>query len=162
MILRRVVLLIILVLSSLTVAVAQNSSVENLRSQLSDVQKKEEELQARVRQIEEDLRPENIERYFALNGSTRPEELREQRRRQLQLEKDRALAELDQLLTSRLRLQSAISEAEAAAFQPGGASLQVKHGPGEHHPAVRVLLIAGLIIIFFGGALALFTLLRKR
>jgi chromosome segregation ATPase len=114
---RRIALLIMMVLSSLTVAVAQNSSVENLRSQLSDVQKKEEELQARVRQIEEDLRPENIERYFALNGSTRPEELREQRRRQLENQRATVQAQLDQLAQSRVRLEASIATAEAAAYR---------------------------------------------
>lgn len=111
------VLLIILSLSSLTVAVAQNSSVESLRSQLSDVQKKEEELQARVRQIEEDMRPENIEKFFALNGSTRPEELREQRRRQLESQRATVQSQLDQLAQSRIRLETSLATAEAAAYR---------------------------------------------
>jgi peptidoglycan hydrolase CwlO-like protein len=115
--LRRVALLIILVLSSLTVAVAQNPSVESLRSQLSDVQKKEEELQARLRQIDEDMRPENIERFFALNGSTRPEELREQRRRQLENQRATVQTQLDQLAQSRVRLETSLATAEAAAYR---------------------------------------------
>lgn len=115
--LRRVALLIILVLSSVTVAVAQNSSVENLRSQLSDVQKKEEELQTRLRQIEEDMRPENIEKFFALNGSTRPEELREQRRRQLESQRTTVQTQLDQLSQSRIRLETSIATAEAAVYR---------------------------------------------
>src|SRR5256885_6675753 len=57
--------------------------VEELRAQLLDVQAKETELQARARQLDEDLKPENIERSLAGIGSTRPEELRESRRRQL-------------------------------------------------------------------------------
>lgn len=109
--------LIMLVLSSLTVVVAQSTSVEELRSQLSDVQKREEELQARVRRIDEDLKPENIEKVFALNGSTRPEELREQRRRQLESEKTNVRAQLDQLAQSRARLDTAIATAEAAAYR---------------------------------------------
>ena len=91
--------------------------VESLRAQLSDVQKREEELQTRMRQLDEDLRPENIERYFALNGSTRPEELREQRRRQLERQKAGVQAQLDQLAQSRTRLETSIATAEAAAYR---------------------------------------------
>ena len=114
--LRRIAFGAMLVFSSLTMAVAQSTTVENLRSQLSDVQKKETDLQARDRQLEEDMKPENIERAFALNGSTRPEELREQRRRQLESERTNVRAQLDQLAQSRSRLETAIATAEAAAY----------------------------------------------
>lgn len=114
----RSTLFIILALSSLTVAVAQNSTtVEQLRSQLSDVQAKETELQGRLKQIDEDLRPENIEKFFALNGSTHPEELREQRRRQLESQKASVQGQMDQLAASRTRLEAAITTAEAAAYR---------------------------------------------
>jgi hypothetical protein len=115
--LRRITLLIILALSCFTVGAAQSSSVESLRSQLSDVQKKEGEVQARLRQVEEDMRPENIEKVFALNGSTRPEELREQRRRQLETERTNLQAQLDRLSQSRARLETAVATAEAAQYQ---------------------------------------------
>lgn len=115
--LRRITLLIILALSCFTVGAAQSSSVESLRSQLSDVQKKEGEIQTRVRQLEEDIKPENIEKALALNGSTRPEELREQRRRQLEIERTNLRSQLDQLAQSRVRLETAIATAEAAAYQ---------------------------------------------
>jgi peptidoglycan hydrolase CwlO-like protein len=115
--LKRIILILSLLLSSFTVGLAQNSSAENLRSQLSDAQKKEDELQTRIRQIEEDIRPENIEKAFALNGSTRPEELREQRRRQLETERTNVRAQLDQLAQSRARLEAAIATAEAAAYR---------------------------------------------
>ena len=113
----RAALLLVLFLSSFLAASAQNSSVESLRSQLSDVQAKEAELQTRLKQLEEDLKPENIEKYFALNGSTHPEELREERRRQLEGERDRVRTQLDQLATSRTRLETAIATAEAAAYR---------------------------------------------
>jgi chromosome segregation ATPase len=115
--LKRIILLLSLLLSSFTVCLAQTSTVESLRSQLSDAQKKEDELQARVRQIEEDMRPENIEKALALNGSTRPEELREQRRRQLETERTNVRSQLDQLAQSRTRLETAIATAEAAAYR---------------------------------------------
>jgi len=131
---KRVVLLLFLLLSTLSVAVAQNSSVENLRAQLSDVQAKETELQARMKQLEEDSKPENIEKYFALNGSTHPEELREQRRRQLESERDRVRTQLDQLASSRARLEASIATAEAAAYRhsanPSSLNPQVETGSG--------------------------------
>src|SRR3982751_1388516 len=100
-----------------TIAHAQNPAsaaqgVEGLRAQLLDVQAKEAELQAREKQLDEDMRPENIERSLALTGSTRPEELREQRRQQLEAEKARVQAQLDILATSRARLETAITPAE--------------------------------------------------
>jgi hypothetical protein len=107
---------VILLSTSWTITVAQDS-IESLRSQLSDAQKKEEELRGRITQLDEDMRPENIERFFALNGSTRPEELRAQRRRQLENEKARVQAQLDQLTQSRVRLETTIATAEAAAYR---------------------------------------------
>jgi hypothetical protein len=100
-----------------TVAHAQNPAsaaqgVDGLRSQLLDVQAKEAELQAREKQLDEDMQPENIERSLALTGSTRPEELREQRRRQLEAEKVRVQAQLEELATRRAHLQTAITTAE--------------------------------------------------
>ena len=128
---RRITLLIILILSCLTVGAAQTSSVESLRSQLSDVQKREGEIQTRIRQVEEDMKPENIERAFALNGSTRPEELREQRRRQLETQKANLQTQLDQLAQSRTRLETAIATAEAAQYQQSAL-------PDSYRPATEV------------------------
>lgn len=114
---RRITWLIILVLSCFTAGAAQTSSAENLRSQLSDVQQKETEIQTRIRQVEEDLKPENIEKALALNGSTRPEVVREQRRRQLESQRTNLQSQLDQLAQSRVRLETAIATAEAAQYQ---------------------------------------------
>ncbi|MBD0371739.1 MAG: hypothetical protein ICV60_12940 [Pyrinomonadaceae bacterium] len=99
-------------------------SVEALRSQLRDIEAKQGELEARMRQVDEDLRPENIEKSLALTGSTRPEELRAQRRQQLEKEKASLQAQLDQLATSRTRTQAALAAAETASYQQsaGGAT----------------------------------------
>ena len=88
---------------------------ENLRAQLRDVYMKEAELQARADQLEFDLKPENIERMTANTGSTRPEELRETRRRQLENERTRVRTQLDLMTQSRTRLESAIATADAEA-----------------------------------------------
>ncbi|MGI8838222.1 MAG: hypothetical protein ACR2H4_16530 [Pyrinomonadaceae bacterium] len=94
---------------------AQN--VAELRARLAEVEAKENELQTRVRKLDEDLKPENIERSLAGIGSTKPEELREHRRRQLTIERDGVRAQLNLLASSRERLQAAIRTAEATAYQ---------------------------------------------
>lgn len=97
-------------------------SIEELRAQLRSVQDKETELQTRIQQLDEALKPENIERSLLLNGSTHPEDLREQRRRQLEAEKANVQSQLDQLAVSRTRLESAIATAEAAPSMSTGGT----------------------------------------
>lgn len=118
-------LLLLLLASSAEVYPQETSraqqSVDTLRFQLSDIEAKQAALEARVRELDEAMRPENIERSLALTGSTRPEELREKRRQQLEKEKAGVQAQLDQLATSKSRLQAAITAAETAAYQQSGA-----------------------------------------
>jgi len=84
-----------------------------LRAELRDVQAKETDLQARAEQLDYDLKPENIERSTSGYGTTHPEELREQRRRQLESEKQRVQKQLDQLAISHSRLDEAIATSDA-------------------------------------------------
>lgn len=97
-------------------------SVETLRAQLQDIEAKQAALETRLKQLDEDLRPENIERSLALTGATRPEELRAQRRAQLEKEKTGIQAQLEQLATSRTRIQAALTAAETAIYQQSAAS----------------------------------------
>ena len=137
----RITLIFIVVLACATLAQAQDArssggqdAAAGLRTQLSDVQAKEAELQARERQLDEDLRPENIERSLAGVGTTRPEELREQRRRQLESEKARVRSQLDQLAQSRTRLEAAIAIADAEAYR---RSAQVNYANTQPQPAAQ-------------------------
>ena len=113
---------LLLALAFTTVAFAQDQpesaaeSLEKLRAQLIDVQAKEEGLRARVQQLDESLKPENIERSLAGVGSTKPEDLREARRRQLTIERDNVLAQLRIVETSRQRLETAIANADVQAY----------------------------------------------
>jgi chromosome segregation ATPase len=86
---------------------------ETLRAQLRDVQAKEAELQSKLEQIEYALKPENIDRVVSMYGTTHPEEARETRRRQLENERSRTQTQLDGLVNSRVRLESAIATADA-------------------------------------------------
>jgi hypothetical protein len=88
-----------------------------LSSELFEVQAKEVELQIRLQQLDDDLKPVNIERALAGIVSTKPEDLREHRRRLLTIERDGVLAQLKLLAKSRERLEAAIAAAEAAAYQ---------------------------------------------
>ncbi len=90
-------------------------------SQLSEVEAKQSELQTRLQKLEENLRPENIEESLAGIGSTRPEDVREQRRRQLEIERNGVRAQLDLLATSHTRLEKAIAQAEDEAYRQSAA-----------------------------------------
>jgi hypothetical protein len=117
-----VTLILLVAFSSFTVVAAEDTvsgvqAVETLRLQLLEVESREAELQAKAKQLDEDLKPENIERALAGIGSTRPEELRETRRRQLTIERDGVRAQLKLLAQSRERLESVIRVAETRAYQ---------------------------------------------
>ena len=112
---------ILIVSVSLAIATtAQESSQEraaNLRAQLAEAQARQAELQLRLQQLEEDLKPENIERSLAGVGSTHPEDLREARRRRLEIERRGVQSQLDVLATSCTRLEAAIARADADSYQ---------------------------------------------
>ena len=127
-------------------------SVEKLKAQLLEVRAKEEDLRARLQQLDESIKPENIERSLAGVGSTRPEELREARRRQLSIQRDGVLAQLQTIETSRTRLEAALANAEVLAYQqsarPTPTTNQVMSGSGSRYQW----------LMFGGGGLALLAL----
>src|SRR5687767_6343572 len=149
---------LVLVLSSFAVVNAQERTtaadrVDRLKSQLLELQNKEEELKARAAQLEEALKPENIQRSLAGVGSTRPEDLRETRRRQLTIERDGVLSQLRILETSRARLEAALREAEGRAYQESARQTpDATQALVAQSPASRRWLISGAIGL---GALAL-------
>lgn len=124
---------------------------ETLQTQLFEVQAKEAELQARAKLLDEDLKPENIERSLAGIGSTKPEELRELRRRQLTIERNSVRAQLKLLTTSRERLESVIRTAETRAYQRSAEGTlplnQVLAAQSVGSSAWRIGMLAGLIAV---------------
>ena len=110
-------LLVLLMMSAGVYAQDAAESADKLRAQLLEVQGKEDALRTRLDQLEESLKSENIERSLAGIGSTRPEELREQRRRQLTIQRDGVLAQLKTVETSKQRLEAALANAEVLAYQ---------------------------------------------
>lgn len=107
-------------------AAAQNQTsaqekAASLRAQLAEVETKQAELQTRLQKLEEDLKPENIEHSLAGVGSSRPEEERAQRRRQLEIERNGVQAQLNLLATSHTRLETAIATADVEAYRQSAA-----------------------------------------
>lgn len=86
---------------------------EQLRSQLIDVQAKIADFEAKLEQIEFALKPENIESAAAGYGSTRPEAIRDMRKKQLEGERSRVTAQLKLVETSKTRLEIASATADA-------------------------------------------------
>lgn len=86
---------------------------EVLRKQLLELIEKETSLRSRLVQIEEDMRPESIERASSLVGSTRTLEVRDVRRRVLDNERRGYESLMKQIADSRLRLESDVGQADA-------------------------------------------------
>jgi len=85
---------------------------EGLQTQLRDVLEKESNLQAQMDRVEEQSRPESIDRQAALTGTFRPDELRDTIRRQYEAEKRRLRTQLEVLQGSRTRLEVALNSAD--------------------------------------------------
>ena len=84
-----------------------------LRKQLVEVIEKETSLKIRLVQLEEEMRPENIERSLSLIGGTRTAELREARRRVLSNERKAVEDILGQTLQGQRRqLEEDVRQAE--------------------------------------------------
>ena len=140
-------------------------TLENLRAQLNEVQDQEANLKSRLQQLDFDLKPENIERYFSGFGSTHPEELRENRRRQLQSEKDRVLAQLDQLASARTRLETAIGNAQARVYQQsalGKAALRPDPNRGTRFLTAGRALVGISVLVMVLGGIVLRAVIRRR
>ncbi|HEY5883152.1 MAG TPA: hypothetical protein VIT88_00610 [Pyrinomonadaceae bacterium] len=150
------ILLIFVFLVVVTAGSAQDQSdaaanVNNLNTQLIELQYKEAELKIQLEQLKFDLKPENIERYFSGYGSTRPEELRDMRRRQLQTSKDLITAELDQLAASRSNLETAISNAEIHRQSSMITSALKRDRSTELLTFPRVVALGALLAIAIGS-----------
>ncbi|HKY30710.1 MAG TPA: hypothetical protein VJM12_22450 [Pyrinomonadaceae bacterium] len=139
---------------------------DDLRMQLIDIQSKEDALRARAEQLDEALKPENIERALAGIGSTKPEELREHRRRQLTIERDGVTAQLKILEINRSRLEAAVASAEARAYQESALpmpspTMQMFAGNSVTLTGALVAISLGLLLILLVAVIELSTS-RKR
>ena len=93
----------------------REASVSTLKQQLLDLEAKETQLRMRLEELNEQLKPESIERELAGIGSVHPEELREHRRKLLTIERNGLQTQLDLLEEDRARIEAAIATAEMAS-----------------------------------------------
>jgi hypothetical protein len=90
---------------------------EVLRKQLLELIEKETSSRSRLVQIEEEMRPESIERASSLVGSTRTLEVRDVRRRVLENERRGYESLLRQTSEVRVRLEEDVRQADALVFR---------------------------------------------
>jgi len=136
-------------------------TVQDLKLQLIELDARQETAKLQVQQLEDALKPENIERSLAGVGSTKPEELREQRRRQLLIEKKAADAQLEQLTLKRTQLETALSAAEVQAYQQSADGPRVENSLRVASITPTWLLALGLLaILVIAVVLCISVLLR--
>ena len=99
-------------LLSLDILTRAEQRAELLRRQLIEMSEKEIATKNTLAQIEENLRPENIERNISLAGSVRAPEMRDQRENKLKIERDGQRELLQQVQTARQRLDSDVRQAD--------------------------------------------------
>jgi len=85
---------------------------EVLRKQLIELIEKETAYRTRMTQMDEDMRPENIERSMAGIGGTRTAEMRDTRRRSLDSERRGLESLLSITAQSRIRLEEDVRQAD--------------------------------------------------
>ena len=111
---------LMLLFASTAPVFAQDFCAENtiptLEQQLSDIESRETQLRIRLEELAKERQPPRTERALAGSGSTRPEELREHRRKSLTIERSGLQTELDQLEESQASTESEIVSAESAWF----------------------------------------------
>ena len=87
-----------------------------LRKSLIETGEREATIKRRLGQVQFDLRPENIDRSIQLQGTTKAEELRENRRRALEAERNTLQNLLFEVEASRAQISENLREAEAFAL----------------------------------------------
>jgi peptidoglycan hydrolase CwlO-like protein len=90
----------------------EEQRVRELQNELIDIAAKETALQKRLDEIDEQQRPDRVERSLAGVGSVKPEEERETIYRRLANEKRNIQTQLETLRTSRTRIPALIANAE--------------------------------------------------
>lgn len=90
---------------------------ETLRKQLIELIEKETAFRTRLVQLDEDMRPDGIDRSISLVGSTRTPEVREARRRVIENERRGVENLLNITNQSRLRLEDDVRQADLLVFK---------------------------------------------
>jgi hypothetical protein len=85
---------------------------ETLRKQLFEMIDKENQIKTRLDQIENDIRPEMLERSVAFAGSLRPEELRDNRRKNLEVDRNNLQKLLTEIQNTKSSLELNVQKAD--------------------------------------------------
>jgi len=85
---------------------------ETLRKQLFDMIERENQIKTRLDQIENDIRPEMLERSVAFAGSLRPEELRDNRRKNLEVDRRNLQNLLTEIQNTKSSLELNVQKAD--------------------------------------------------
>ena len=99
--------------SSFTLLVQAEQRAEMLRRNLLELIEKETLYRTRITQIDEDMRPENVERTLNPYGTTRTTELRDTRRRVLETDRRGYVSLLALTTENRTRLDEEVRQADA-------------------------------------------------
>jgi hypothetical protein len=85
---------------------------ESLRKQHFDMIEKAGAIKAKLEEIDNNLRPEMIERTVAMTGSLRPEELRDARKKNLEAERTSQQSLLEEVQSTLARLDESVRKAD--------------------------------------------------
>ena len=99
-------------LLNLDILTRAEQRAETLRKQMFEMIEKESLISTKLDQINADIRPEMIERQVAFAGSLRPEELRDMRRKNLEIEKRNLQTLLTDIRTVRANLELNVQKAD--------------------------------------------------
>ena len=92
----------------------EQDRAERFQLHLIEISEKEAPLQARLDQINQQLKPESLDRTLAGVGSVHPEDLRDGTQKALQSERYRLLAQLELHRQDRARTQTSLGTTDAA------------------------------------------------
>ena len=97
---------------NLEILIKAEQRAESLRKQSFELLEKENAIKTKLEQIENDLRPESIERSLAFVGSLRPEELRAARKKSLDAERSNLQTLLVEVQRTRTSVDTNVQKAD--------------------------------------------------
>ncbi len=100
-------------LLNLDILTRAEQRADGLRKQLFEMIEKENTIKSRIDQIETDSRPEIINRSATFSGSMKPEEVREQRKKSLDAEKQNLQSLLNEIQLTRAKLTANVQRSDA-------------------------------------------------
>lgn len=99
-------------LLNLDILTRAEQRAETIRRQMFEMIEKESAIKTRLNNIENDIRPEVIDRQVAFAGSLRPEQLREMRKKSLESEKANLQNLLTEIQNTRANLEANVQKAD--------------------------------------------------